>query len=50
VGPRVRSIGALSLTGAMDFRNHIWTAVRQGYEVAGRFDLARLAAIPLAIR
>jgi hypothetical protein len=29
----------------MDFRNHIWTAVRQGYEVAGRFDLARLAAI-----
>jgi hypothetical protein len=38
-------IGSLSLTGMVDFRSRLWTAVRQGYEIAGQLDLARLAAI-----
>lgn len=38
-------IGSLSLSGTFDFRSHLWTAVRQGYEVAGQIDLARLAVM-----
>lgn len=38
-------IGSISLTGMVDFRSRLWTAVRQGYEIAGQLDLARLAAI-----
>lgn len=38
-------IGSLSLTGMVDFRSRLWTAVRQGYEIAGQLDLARLAAL-----
>jgi hypothetical protein len=38
-------IGSLSLTGTIDVRSHLGAAVRQGYEIAGQLDLARLAAI-----